>query len=262
MAKAGTTRKGAQRIADIPPATLDALNRGEMETVTLAEMLGVDFGAIAESCVEGLSPASVRSLRAAKSEGITKRMALGGRALLDDLGIDGALALRTHRSDIVRGWAAYAIGSVECVPLPHRLEMIRSVADDPNPGVREWAWIGVRARIGEDVAQAVALLRPWTGDDSANIRRFASESTRPRGVWCAHIRELRENPALALPLLAPLRDDPTKYVQDSVANWLNDASKDRPEWVVGVCEAWARESPTPRTARIVKRATRTLTKRG
>lgn len=260
MANSDTPRKGAQRIADIPPATLDALNRGELETLTLAEILGVDFGALAESCVGGLSAKSVRALRDAKGEGVTKRMAIGGRALLADLGIDGALALRSHRSDLVRGWVAYAVGGAEGVALPDRLEMIRPLADDPNPGVREWAWIGVRARIGEDVERAIALLTPWTGDASANIRRFASESTRPRGVWCAHIRELRENPERGLPLLAPLRDDPTKYVQDSVANWLNDASKDRPEWVVGVCEAWTRESPTPRTARIVKRATRTLAK--
>lgn len=260
MASDGTKRKGAQRIADIPPATLDALNRGEIETLTLAEMLGVDFAAIAGSCVDGLSATSVRALRDAKGEGVTKRMALGGDALLTDLGLDGALALRDHRSDLVRGWVAYAIGGAQGPTLSQRLEMVRPLADDPNPGVREWAWLGVRPRLGEDIERAIGLLRPWTGADSPNIRRFASESTRPRGVWCAHIRELRENPALGLPLLTPLRDDPTKYVQDSVANWLNDASKDRPEWLAGVCEAWTRESPTPRTARIVKRATRTLTK--
>ncbi len=207
-----------------------------------------------------MSEASIGALRAASGEGITKRMALGGELALRDLGIDRVLSLRAHRADIVRGWASYAIGIVGGFALEERLEMIRPLADDGHSGVREWAWMGVRQRIANDLDVAIEALALWSQSLSANVRRFTSEATRPRGVWCAHIVELRREPDRAIGLLTPLRDDQSKYVQDSVANWLNDASKDRPEWVRDVCARWTKESRSTRTARIVKRAMRTIEK--
>jgi 3-methyladenine DNA glycosylase AlkC len=62
------------------------------------------------------------------------------------------------------------------------------------------------------------LLQPWVHDADENIRRFACELTRPKGVWCAPIRALQAQPERALHLLEPLRADTSRYVQNSVAN--------------------------------------------
>ena len=71
---------------------------------------------------------------------------------------------------------------------------------------------------------------------------------------------LKENPALALPILAPLKSDTSKYVQDSVGNWLNDASKTKPDFVYQICEKWSKDSPTKETNYIINKALRTLEK--
>ncbi len=102
---------------------------------------------------------------------------------------------------------------------------MRRFAADPHFGVREIAWMAVRDAVIGSLDESLALLQPWVSDADPNIRRFASELTRPRGVWCAQIEALKAEPWRALPLIEPLRADSSRYVQNSVANWLNDASK-------------------------------------
>jgi hypothetical protein len=56
-----------------------------------------------------------------------------------------------------------------------------------------------------------------------------------------------------------LATHPSRYVQNSVANWLNDAGKTQPGWVSETCRRWDAESRSARTAYIVRRALRSLT---
>lgn len=250
------SRVGARTVASVPKSVLARLNAGELETASLAEMLAMDLGAL----LRAVEPAASREeITAARDGGIIKRLRSCGVALHR---VHGAAAVKTfaaHPSDMARSMACFALTANGSMTLPKRLDAVRPLADDPHSGVREWAWIGVREAVASDVAGAIRLLRKWTREDSANLRRFSSEVTRPRGVWCAHIEELKRDPSPGLVLLEPLNADPTKYVQDSVANWLNDAGKTRPEWVRAVCKSWSGVKPVGKaTARIIKRATRNL----
>jgi 3-methyladenine DNA glycosylase AlkC len=175
-------------------------------------------------------------------------MAQGGKALrcLAQREIE---RLGTHPSDTVRGWAAFAVGQDDNMSPMARLDAIKSYAGDPHFGVREWAWMAVRAIIVEQPVEAIARFSSWVKDDDPNIRRFASEATRPRGVWAASIPLLRKEPELALPILNPLRHDPHPYVEDSVANWINDAAKDNPDWVRALLSRWKGDAVSPRLLR-------------
>ncbi|PKF74471.1 DNA alkylation repair protein, partial [Chryseobacterium sp. PMSZPI] len=170
------------------------------------------------------------------------------------------LKLSTHAADLVRCWAAYTIGRNTAINLREKLKKIQSFASDAHFGVREICWMTIRPDIAKNLSESLSILSKWTRHKDENIRRFASESTRPRGVWCEHIIELKQNPGLGLEILEPLRSDPSRYVQDSVGNWLNDASKSQPEFVIEVCDEWLRDSSTKETQYIVKKALRTIRK--
>jgi 3-methyladenine DNA glycosylase AlkC len=252
------TRKGASRAADITPDILDALSRGELQSATLVEVLALDQRLLLGAVFPALSPQARLAAEEACKLGIVKRMEGIAHVLLSDLGTTGINPCLSHSSDTVRGWACFMIGAQSGTSLTERLDAIRPLADDAHFGVREWAWLAVRPHLVKALDEAIEHLAAWTRSPSEYLRRFSSEALRPRGVWCAHIAILKRQPERALPILSLLRADPSTYVQDSVANWLNDAAKDRPEWVADLCQQWLQDSPSTATRRICQRAMRNL----
>jgi 3-methyladenine DNA glycosylase AlkC len=250
------TRKGSLKPIDVPIDVLNQLNSGTIETVNLAECLAVDFAILMAQVVPEL--ASVAKSRIPPADGITKRMAATGKLLLEHLGAEGVRDLTAHPSDTVRGWAAYLLAVIPDRSLVERLNSIRSLADDHHFGVREWSWLAIRPCIAAQIDEAIPLLMPWVNESSPNMRRFAIEVTRPRGVWCAHIPKLKQHPELGLRLLEPVRADVSRYVRDSASNWLNDAAKSQPEWVKMVCDRWQLESNVSETTKLCTRALRSL----
>jgi len=244
-------------MSDTSAARLAELHAGAPAS-NLVEQLAIDFAVLMEATLPEIGAEAIAQMRAGATLGVTRRMALAGDLLAAHFGEAGLKKLSTHRSDTVRGWACYAIAALPKLTLEKRVALIRPLADDPHFAPREWGWLALRPQLIAELDRAIALLAPWTREESEFLRRFASEALRPRGVWCAHCSALRKNPALGLPLLEPLRADSSRYVQDSVANWLNDASKDRPDWVREVTSRWLAESPCAATQRIVTRALRAL----
>jgi 3-methyladenine DNA glycosylase AlkC len=254
-----TKRIGASSKATIDPAVLLQLNQGILPTATLSEVLAVDFADLMRNVMPTISTAAITQMQQAAALGVTKRMELAATILSEQLDSKKLKTLSAHPSDTVRGWAAYCITIDPALNLESRLDRVRSFADDEHFGVREWAWLAVRPAIAQEIERSIDLLRPWTADSSANMRRFAIEVTRPRGVWSKHIPKLKTAPNLGEDLLDRVMEDPSRYVQDSCANWLNDASKSNPDWVVGYCEQWRQKSASVPTVYITRRALRSVT---
>jgi 3-methyladenine DNA glycosylase AlkC len=100
----------------------------------------------------------------------------------------------------------------------------------------------------------------WAEDENEHVRRLASEGSRPRLPWSFQLKNLVADPSPTGPILERLKADPSLYVRKSVANHLNDIGKDHPELLVERVSAW--DLADRHTAWIVKRALRTLIKRG
>jgi len=122
------------------------------------------------------------------------------------------------------------------------------------------AEFAIRPFILRDQPGTLALLLSWAASDDEHIRRLASEGSRPRLPWGARLQSLVADPSPTLPLLTALRADDSLYVRKSVANHLNDISKDHPDVALDFVSSWDRSHP--HTAWIVRHALRTLIKRG
>jgi 3-methyladenine DNA glycosylase AlkC len=243
-------RKGAARLSAVTPELLSQLEAGVLETATLTEGLAIRMDRLMHAAFPSLSFDKIDP-----AAGVVARMAQAGTILRLGLSAVAFDAAAQHRSDTVRGWAAFAIGQNANQPPLDRLDAIQIFAADPHFGVREWAWMAVRAIIVEETRASINHLAPWANHSNPNVRRFASEATRPRGVWAASVPLLRQSPEIGLSILNPLRLDTIRYVEDSVANWLNDAGKDQPDWLRQTLKKWRGAGASPR---LISRAARSL----
>jgi len=248
-------RKGAQKAVDIPSEVLSLLNTGSIETVNLTEWLAVDHSQLVKSVFPTLRidknviEELVCQINQQKKPSTMNTIKLIGASLYKKYANTNLYEplfeqLSTHLSDSVRCYACYLVALHTDTPLKDKLHKLKPLVADSHFGVRE--------------DFSIAFLSHWAESENENIRRFSTEALRPRGVWCAHIEALKEKPELYLPILDKLKSDRAKYVQDSVGNWLNDASKTRPDFVTALCERWENESPTKETKYIVKKALRSI----
>jgi len=107
----------------------------------------------------------------------------------------------------------------------------------------------------------VRILNEWTDDPSADVRRLVSEGIRPRLPWGKKVDWLIEDPSDIFLLLDKLYNDASEYVRRSVANNLNDISKDHPDKVIDCLKAWqAKQGDSEHLDWIIRHSCRSLIK--
>lgn len=258
-------RKGPRSLKDLNPEVIEYLNKGWVETKNLMEWLATDQLVLLKDVLKDLEKGewypdfeiAVNAQKKPTANSNTKVIGQTFSMLTSDKAIYNRL--KAHTSDLVRCWSCWA-ESLLYDSVPDLLEIMKAYAADTHFGVREVVIFATKERMIEDLDTSIAILSTWTQDTDENIRRYAAEALRPVGVWTKKVTAFQEDPEKGISLIEPLKSDTSKYVRDSVGNWLNDASKSQPEWVKSVCKRWETTSSTKETAYIIKKGLRTLAK--
>lgn len=118
----------------------------------------------------------------------------------------------------------------------------------------------IRVFLKTDLDRTLKVMNDWADNKDHHIRRLASEGSRPRLPWSFKLEQIIKNPSLTSSILEKLKADETLYVRKSVANHLNDISKDNTAYMLQLLKSW--DSADPHTSWIIKHASRTLIKKG
>ncbi|MGL4630766.1 MAG: DNA alkylation repair protein [Leadbetterella sp.] len=262
-------RKGATSFQKMPKEVIELLNQGLIPTVNLMEWLSVDQNQLLKNVFSDKNLQFIAKFCFDEIDKLKKPSALRiqesiGKSLgkLEKEFPDHKILhlLSNHVSDVVRCWGGYAVAEIYNHDTRLLFDKIYIFAADIHFGVREIAWMAIRNHIIQHLENSLAILTKFTQDSDPNIRRFASEATRPRGVWCNHIEELKSYPQKGISILEPLMNDESKYVQDSVGNWLNDASKTQAIFVKEFCDKYIKKD-SKSTVYIIKRGMRSIVKK-
>ena len=168
--------------------------------------------------------------------------------------------------EILRALAPRLNSGFVSISLPHYVAMYGAHDFEQSMDALKYfttfgsAEFAIRYFLRSDLQRSLALMQQWSLDDNEHVRRLASEGSRPRLPWSFRLEQIQSDPTLAAGILDNLKADESLYVRKSVANHLNDITKDHPDWVLDLIEGWSLENK--HTAWIAKHALRSLIKQG
>lgn len=161
-----------------------------------------------------------------------------------------------------QGIAGWGIWPLSLLVAQHGLDAF----DDSMSLLREMTMrstseFAIRHFLQADQARALRILEQWLDDPNEHVRRLVSEGSRPRLPWGMRLQGLCDDPQPTLVLLEALKDDPSAYVRRSVANHLNDISRDNAAIAIELASRWIQDADKNRLA-LARHGCRTLIKAG
>lgn len=118
----------------------------------------------------------------------------------------------------------------------------------------------IRAFILKYEEKTMNQMLKWAKSSNFHIRRLSSEGCRPRLPWAVALPNFKKDPSKVFEILELLKDDDSLYVRKSVANNLNDISKDNPQLIINTISSWKNRNKN--CDWILKHGSRTLLKSG
>lgn len=166
------------------------------------------------------------------------------------------------REEQFSGWAHYLawplIDYVALYGLEHRNVSFAALEKLTSLFTAEFA---IRFFLKAHFDETYQQMLLWAEHDDEHVRRLASEGIRPRLPWAPQLTDLRDDPTPIWPILEKLKEDPSLYVRRSVANNINDISKDHPQTVIDICSKWDKAA-SQNTKWVIRHGLRSLVKQG
>ncbi|MDR3158284.1 MAG: DNA alkylation repair protein [Zoogloeaceae bacterium] len=100
------------------------------------------------------------------------------------------------------------------------------------------------------------IMLTWSRDADVHVRRLASEGVRIRLPWAKKLTVALERFEEFRALLTNLKDDPSRFVQKSVGNNLNDLFKEAPDKAVAIVRDWEAKPCSKATQWIIRHGSR------
>lgn len=177
---------------------------------------------------------------------------------------ESAAVIDKIRQQLVKD--SFAVSSIEFMFLPDYIEVYGLEHYDESVQMMEklttfiTCEFAVRPFMNKYGNSMFSQMLKWSDHRHHQVRRLSTEGMRPRLPWALAVPVLKKDPSPVLPILEKLKSDPSETVRRSVANNLNDISKDHPSVVLSVIKRW--KGLSPETDALIKHASRTLLKAG
>jgi 3-methyladenine DNA glycosylase AlkC len=118
----------------------------------------------------------------------------------------------------------------------------------------------IRTLLANKPKETMKVLLRWSKDTNVHVRRLASEGARISLPWSKKLYTAIHEFENYKKILTNLRQDPSKFVQKSVGNNLNDLYKEFPEKANEIIREWKTEPVSKETLWIINHGLRSLKK--
>lgn len=149
-------------------------------------------------------------------------------------------------------WLMPVAKYVEKYGLDHFPESIAAIEEITKRHTGEYC---IRPFLEQYPEKTLKVMKKWSLDANVHVRRLACEGVRPRLPWAKKLDQYVANPTPILPILENLKDDPSRFVQKTVANNINDILKDNYPIAMDTLRGWVKDAPKSRQW-IIKHALR------
>jgi 3-methyladenine DNA glycosylase AlkC len=149
-------------------------------------------------------------------------------------------------------WLMPVAKFVEAYGLDHYKTSMDAIYEITKRHTGEYA---IRPFVKKYPEKTLDIVNRWAQDKNVHVRRLASEGIRPRLPWAQKLSIFIDDPSPVFEILEHLKDDPSKFVQKSVGNNINDYLKENPAQARKLIARWSK-NPTPQRQWILAHALR------